>query len=224
MKTCKRCKLQQPVHLFNKNRRKADGLDIYRKPCCKLQQAASYAKHREKRRSKHREWAAANPEKMNAYSADWRKRNPQRASEVQSKSYRKHRDRVLRQDKERRLANLELFLERERQSAKRNAESRKKKEKRWRAANPHKVAAYAAARRAALSLRVPKWLTEQDYAQIDGLYAEASRLTTETGVIHHVDHVLPLRGRFVSGLHVPQNMRVMIGSENLRKSNNWTPS
>ena len=54
------------------------------------------------------------------------------------------------------------------------------------------------------------------------IYAEAKRLTAETGVAHHVDHIIPLQGDFVSGLHVETNMRVITGSDNSRKRNKFT--
>lgn len=58
-----------------------------------------------------------------------------------------------------------------------------------------------------------------DGAKVRALYADAKRLTTETGVQHHVDHILPLQGEFVSGLHVETNLRVVTERENLRKRN-----
>lgn len=222
-KVCKGCRLLRPLAQYNRNSRKPDGLDIYCKACCKLQQAASYAKHREARQSKHREWRTANPGKMAEYSAAWRERNPERAAEVLAKNYRKHRERYLAADRQRRLDNLEIFLERERLSAIRNSETRKAKEIRWRVANPGKIREFAANRRAALALRVPAWLTDEDYRAIEALYIEAARLTAETDVMHHVDHKLPLRGRLVSGLHVPANMQVITAEQNLKKSNKWNP-
>jgi hypothetical protein len=49
------------------------------------------------------------------------------------------------------------------------------------------------------------------------------RLTRETGIQHHVDHVIPLKGRLVSGLHVVENLRVIPGKENLAKNSKFTP-
>lgn len=55
-------------------------------------------------------------------------------------------------------------------------------------------------------------------AVIDAFYIESKRLTLLTGVKHEVDHVYPLQGRLVCGLHVEWNMRVVPSVENRRKS------
>ena len=91
--------------------------------------------------------------------------------------------------------------------------------RKWAKANPEKVIANALRRSKAKRLRIPKWLTDEYWEQIRALYLEAQRLTIETGIVHHVDHIYPLRGKTCSGLHVPWNMRVMVGEDNLRKAN-----
>lgn len=39
----------------------------------------------------------------------------------------------------------------------------------------------------------------------------------------HVDHVIPLRGKKVSGLHVHTNLQLLPGVENVRKNNRFIP-
>jgi hypothetical protein len=90
---------------------------------------------------------------------------------------------------------------------------------RWAKRNPHRIVQYALQRDAAVKARTPKWLNDDDLRQIDAHYLEAARKTRETGIPHQVDHIIPLRGRKVSGLHVPQNLRVVTRSENVRKHN-----
>jgi len=58
-------------------------------------------------------------------------------------------------------------------------------------------------------------------AEFGAIYAEADRLTRETGIKHSVDHIIPLKHKLVSGLHVPNNLQVITLAENISKSNSW---
>lgn len=41
---------------------------------------------------------------------------------------------------------------------------------------------------------------------------------SKAGVDVHVDHVIPLKGKLVSGLHVPENLTIIPAAENRRKN------
>lgn len=91
----------------------------------------------------------------------------------------------------------------------------------YRLANLDKDAAKTAKRRAAKLQATPKWLTETDYLAILKFYNEAKRLEKETGIKYHVDHIVPLQGVNVCGLHVPWNLQVIPATDNIRKHNTW---
>ncbi|MHA6164151.1 HNH endonuclease signature motif containing protein [Pseudomonas sichuanensis] len=69
-------------------------------------------------------------------------------------------------------------------------------------------------RRAALKNATPSWA---DHAAIDAFYTDARRLTAETGVMHEVDHIVPLQGRRVCGLHVEANLQILTKIDNVKK-------
>lgn len=77
---------------------------------------------------------------------------------------------------------------------------------------------HAAKRRAFKLQRTPSWA---DMEAIKVIYRQARMLSTGTGVPHHVDHKVPLQGKQVSGLHVHQNLQILTGSENSKKSNRF---
>lgn len=60
-----------------------------------------------------------------------------------------------------------------------------------------------------------------DKEKIKGIYIECERLTRETGIRHEVDHIVPLRGKNVVGLHIESNLRVITAAENRNKSNKF---
>lgn len=95
----------------------------------------------------------------------------------------------------------------------------KEQRKQWRTQNPDKIREHAKKRYWSLKDRTPKWLTQEQQKQIEAVYEEAISVSTLTGEQHHVDHIVPLKGKKVSGLHVPWNLQVLKASENCRKRN-----
>jgi hypothetical protein len=101
----------------------------------------------------------------------------------------------------------------------------------WQAANPEKVKEHArksrqknpsaqvakTQRRNAAKLQaIPTWA---DNDKIKRYYENAQYLSQITGCQHHVDHIIPLRGKTVCGLHVENNLRVIPHYLNTRKGN-----
>lgn len=91
-------------------------------------------------------------------------------------------------------------------------------------ANPGKINADTAKRRIAKMHRTPAWLTVDDLWMIEQAYDLAALRTKLFGFSWHVDHVFPLQGKKVSGLHVPNNLQVIPWVDNVSKSNKFLPA
>jgi len=89
----------------------------------------------------------------------------------------------------------------------------------WAKNNPGKRNAITVKYRTAKTKRALKWLTEEHFEQIQEFYNEATRLTKETGTLYTVDHIVPLQGENVSGLHVPWNLQILTKKDNSSKGN-----
>ncbi len=85
----------------------------------------------------------------------------------------------------------------------------------------HKKFAWQALARAARRNAVPKWINEELKQEIQKFYIEARLKTRETGTKYEVDHIVPLMGESVCGLHVPWNLRVITQFENRSKRNKF---
>lgn len=92
--------------------------------------------------------------------------------------------------------------------------------KRWYVENRHIAIAHARKRQFDIVKATPAWA---DMSKIAEIYREARALTLATGVVHHVDHVIPLRGKIVSGLHVETNMQILTARDNQAKHNRFIP-
>lgn len=95
----------------------------------------------------------------------------------------------------------------------------KKSLKAWTFKNYHNKLAANAKRRATRLKATPKWLTKQQLAEIANIYKQAKELEKETGLKYHVDHIIPLKGKDICGLHTPWNLQILKAEENIRKSN-----
>lgn len=98
-----------------------------------------------------------------------------------------------------------------------NPEKTKERIKRWARANPEKRAATLAKRRAFELKATPKW-ADHDAIGVVYLYAQVRR---EFGENVEVDHIVPLQGKTVCGLHVHDNLQVIPRFDNRSKSNRF---
>ena len=112
-------------------------------------------------------------------------------------------------------------LERKRDWHRRNKERFANYASGWKKDNKPKVNASTAKRRSAKLNATPAWLTQEHLQQIESVYVLAQQLTIDTGIVHHVDHIVPLQGELVSGLHVPWNLRAIPAAENLNKGKSF---
>lgn len=88
----------------------------------------------------------------------------------------------------------------------------------WREVNTAKINANAARLYATKKKRMPAWA---DHDKIDNWYEAAAHSTEASGIPHEVDHIIPLHGKLVSGLHIDYNMQILTKNANQRKRNKF---
>jgi hypothetical protein len=91
--------------------------------------------------------------------------------------------------------------------------------KRTKSKNRGSVNAHTVKRRLAKINRTPKWVGPEEHWLIKEAYELAALRTKMMGFSWHVDHIIPLQGKTVSGLHVPNNLQVIPAVINIRKGN-----
>lgn len=84
-----------------------------------------------------------------------------------------------------------------------------------------KASERASARRALKLKATPSWITEDQLEEIENFYWLTKDLQSLSGEVYHVDHIVPLKGKNVCGLHVPWNLQVLPADINLSKGNSY---
>ncbi len=149
----------------------------------------------------------ADPDKIKARVAKHRADNPDKIKAEKRADYQRNKARYIAK------ANAWALV---------NPEKSKAYIKAWNQRNPDTVYQVVVRRRMRKAKRTPKWLTIRDHKIIRDLYAKARIISEETGIPHQVDHIVPLWGGNVSGLHVPWNLQILTATENRSKSNRFT--
>jgi 5-methylcytosine-specific restriction endonuclease McrA len=151
----------------------------------------------------------ANKERIKARSA---KRRLEKPDECKAAVERWHKDPA---NEERRRAYYREVV------AKSEAAKRAKKKYHAKPETKAMMGAKARAYHIRKDQRMPLWLTEDHVDQINSIYKLASIYSNCLGRQLHVDHIVPLYGERVSGLHVPWNLQVIPSEENLSKGNTF---
>lgn len=203
-KKCSRCGEVKPLFDFQKRAGAADG----HRGACRLCE--------NKRKA---EWAKENPDSIKAskkkqFDKDpdlFRKRSAERIAKRRAADpdrARAYGREVYWRDPERHRKIALLHRER-------NIERARERDRRWAKENPGLNRAKASKPRK----QTPASLDKQHKQDIKFAYMCCVAWSAVTGVEHHVDHIIPLRGKTVSGLHVPWNLQILPAAENLRKGN-----
>jgi len=219
MKRCPQCAETKSASEFPRNRRSKDGLASACKPCSYAYRKAWAARNAEYVRATNRAYCAANVERQRAKTRAWAAANPERKKETDREYARANKDRLREQNAHWRQQNAERISENRVRYAEENREAIRKRQAAWRRANHGKVLADRAYRKARKRQATPSWLTQEHRTEMAAFYVRAAELAEQTGEAWHVDHIVPLCGANVCGLHVPWNLQVLPARENILKSN-----
>jgi hypothetical protein len=186
---CKKCLIEKPLTEFHVSRAMKLGVRKTCKACILAEIAQEYLE---------------NPGEHRIRSTQWVRNNPHRVRNIRRRSYEKHKVKRNLKRGEYRVKNIEHERDREKNYLKNNRPI---------------VYAKNARRRAAETRAVPSGVTAIQKAQMQEFYEIAFARTMQTDDKYHVDHIVPLRGDEVCGLHVPWNLQVLTEFENCSKHN-----
>lgn len=151
---------------------------------------------------------------------EWRTKNKERLDRYRDEYYENNKERLQEKNKEYASKNKEKTAAASRRWRLRHPEKRRLVAMAYVKNNPEKMAALSAAKRSKKLQATPAWADELEMLKF---YTEAKEITKNTGIKHHVDHIVPLVSKLVCGLHCQQNLMVIDGKENIRKGNRYWP-
>jgi len=141
-----------------------------------------------------------------------------------NKEYHKQYQKDRKNDEEYRKKQNKKVLAWYHTNFEKNKEKNNARNRAWRANNKGIINFHTNKRYTAKKQRLPIWTTEENLKQIKAMYALAAMLNKNTNTAWHVDHIIPLQGKTVSGLHVFENLQIIPAIENIRKRNNFEES
>lgn len=204
MLTCTNCGLEKPIELFYRDVSKPTGRSTRCKTCIDLAQKCYRANNVEKLKETSRKYRRENGEKMRATQRDHYSRNRRRVLDA-SKAWAKQHPQKIKEIKQKYyLRNKDAVVERARLADKKDPAGARE---RCRRRQSRKLGA------------TPPWLTRDQKREMKQIYAKAREISKITGVPQDVDHVVPLQGKNICGLHVPWNLTIISSVENRKKSN-----
>lgn len=119
-----------------------------------------------------------------------------------------------------RVENPEKKLVQRKKEYARNSDFAKEAARQYRKNNPDKVNAWSKNRMNAKRSSMPSWA---DTTKIKAYYDVCAFFNDINGYTkYHVDHVVPLQGKIVTGLHVHNNLQIILASDNRSKGNKFT--
>lgn len=136
--------------------------------------------------------------------------------------YLSNREYHLEYYKKYRVGNKDKLRKQAKEHYQKNKDKYFKYRKEYYAGNKPKFRQWGAKYRASKTNSTPPWLTEEQKKQMEYFYWLAKDLQVTTGEAYHVDHIVPLQGKDVCGLHVPWNLQILPADVNLKKNNNFT--
>ena len=155
------------------------------------------------------------------YLKEYYLKNKEKALAERKKYYQEHKEACVEYAKEYRKKNKEVV------NLKRSIYYRKNREECLRSGRLHRsknkgiYKMYSKNYKVGKINRSPKWLSLNDKKVMECYYNLSIRLTECLGIEFQVDHIIPLQGELVSGLHIPSNLQILTKSANLRKSNTY---
>ena len=162
---------------------------------------------------------AARNAKLKAQRAELRLLKPQKTQEEIEAARQAKLQKKREAQKAYVAANPEKITDTRRRTTAKHRAARNAEKARWRRENPGKVLALTRKRQLAKIQRTPPWLSDDDYWMMSQAYELAAQRSKLFGFSWHVDHIIPLQGKDVSGLHVPLNLQVIPGSVNSQEGN-----
>lgn len=167
------------------------------------------------------EWRKINAKKIKSYNAEMYKLNSDKIKSRAIKWQKENPEITRERNAAYKRANSLKIREKEAKYKRSHAEQTRVNISVYKKKNSNKVNALNAKRRAAKLKRTPPWLKETHYKEMEALYSLAKELGALYDTKLEVDHIIPLQGENVSGLHVPWNLQVLTASENARKGNSY---